>query len=155
MSIRDYTREGACPSIRVNNQATLTVAQYRDVLQSLHNLVGNGKRLILDDSNEVGCKHTHCSWGMCTNSPDIYDDPRMHAFPKDFIDNERVTPLAPPRGHFCPFDDRARRHPQDDPDGTWGCFYRCRIFRPVKGISPPTREEALELIANALENAYD
>jgi len=155
MNVEDYTYEGAYPSIRINNQSHLTMAQYLQVLQGLHNLIGNGKPLVLNDSNEVGNKHTHCTWGMCTGSPDIYDDPRMHIFPKDFIEDERVTPLLPPLGHYCPFDDRARRHPEDSLEGTWGCFYRCRIFRPVKGISPPTREEALELIATALENAHD
>lgn len=143
--MKDWTHQGACPSIIINNQRELTIEQYQLVLQRLHDIVESGQKLVLDDSDEIGAKHTHCSWGLCTDNREVYDNPRMHTFPADFIKYGRMSPLTPPDGYPCPFDDRARKHPRDDPAKSWGCFYRCRIFQ-----GRVSREEALELIEEVL-----
>jgi hypothetical protein len=63
-----------------------------------------------------------------------------------------MSPRDPPEGATCPFD-RGRFKPDKLSPGSSGCFYRCMLFRPIKGTLPlmerrprlPTREEALKL----------
>jgi hypothetical protein len=153
MSMKDWTHEGAHPSIIINNQKVLTVGQYREVLLKLKELIEAGEPLVLEDSDEIGNKYTYSTWGMCTNSKEVYFDPHMHIFPQDFIDDGRVAPIDRPSGLPCPFDEQSRRKAGDFEH--YGCFYRCRIFRPLPGTRKITRNEACFRIADLLECCHE
>lgn len=154
MNMKDWTHEGAHPSIIINNQKVLTVEQYREVLLKLKELIEAEEPLVLEDSDEIGNKYTYSTWGMCTNSKEVYFDPHMHIFPQDFIDYGRVAPIDRPPGLPCPFDE-PRHRLAGDAFEHYGCFYRCRIFKPHKGSGKITREEALNRIAGLLERTHD
>jgi len=154
MDMKDWTHEGAHPSVIINNQKVMTVEQYRDVLLNLKSLIEVGEPLIQEDSSVIGNKYTHCTWGMCTDNQAVYFDPHIHIFPKDFLDDGRVTPIDRPPGLPCPFDEQSRRQAGDFLEH-YGCFYRCRIFNPLKGSDKITKEEALLRIANLLELTHD
>lgn len=115
--------------------------------------------LDLDDSNEIGNKYTSGSWGLCSCSDvKAYPDINDHVFPNRLVDDMAkgygvlLSPRDPPEGATCPMD-RGLQKPDPFNHGHSGCFYRCRLFKPVKGTlppgervaRPPTREEALAL----------
>lgn len=83
--------------------------------------IAAGSKLILDDSNVIGAKHTHASWGFCCDEADVYDQPLDHIWPAEFKEHGRVAPLSRPRGMACPF----RQAPEDGN----GCFWSCKLFQ--------------------------
>lgn len=127
------TKAGAHPSIQINIQTQLTKEQQADILKRLKTIVLQETCKAID-SNIPGDKYTHCNWGMCTNSPQVFHEPGMHTFPYDFINNGRVTSLT--RFVRCPMDKRTDNSPHS------GCFYHCRIFQGPK----PDQNEALQLV---------
>ena len=135
----DWCRTGANEHIIINKQDHLTYRQLLGVLLALRNKIADGMKCDSEDSDEVGNKHTTCTWGLCTDDQEVYNDNRMHVFPKDFDERGRMTPLVPP-GPLCPMQ-RVEKGSR-----TFGCFYQCRVFRPTKSDkTPPSREEALKL----------
>jgi hypothetical protein len=77
---------------------------------------------------------------MCSDIAEYYPDPRMHTFPKDFVEKGSMyAPLRWPTGHGCPMDRERKTHAH------WGCFYRCRAFKG--GVN---REQALALYDEAI-----
>jgi hypothetical protein len=139
MNYEDFCHEGAIPSILINNKCALTKAQTLKVLKSIRTAIARGDELVLDNSEEIGAKHTHCNWGMCTNLPEHYPDPRMHKFPKDFVENGNVNPLRWPTGHGCPMYTKRKTRSHH------GCFYCCRAFG-----GSVNREQALALYDEAI-----
>lgn len=133
--------------------------RYQDTLRRFRARIAGGLDLDLDDSNFTGDKYTSGSWGLCS-CQDIkaYPDVNDHAFPDRIVEDMKSghgilpSPRGPPQGATCPFD-RGRFKPDKLNPGSQGCFYRCMLFRPVKGTLPsgereprlPTREEALKL----------
>lgn len=129
---------GTHPSIRINKLRVLPPNRRAIVLHRLIRFIEKSKKIVLDDCDAMEQKHTHCSWGMCTNDPSIWRDPEDHIFPVDFAIYGRVTPLK--HGH-CPLDIRTAK--QASMDGN-GCFYTCRAFQYRKH-GAITKELALEL----------
>lgn len=140
---KDWCHEGSTPRIIINNQAELSIEQTLQVLQNIRDDIANGAELVLDDSEVTGCKHTHASWGMCSESPKHYPDKRMYTFPAE---DPPYSALRWQPGFGCPMD-RGR-----DSHSHWGCFYRCRLFRPE--VARPTREEAIALYDSAITELH-
>ena len=136
---KSYCHEGAHPSIIINNTRKLTVEQTLAVLQRILKAIRNGAPLTAEDSNEIGNKYTHSSWGLCSDNPDYWPTPELHTVPADFVDRGRVAPLDP--GISCPMRTKG--------EGRTGCFYSCRIFQ--RHLKTPTREEAIDLYEKAIE----
>ena len=109
-------------------------AAFERGLRRLRDLIAQGEALVAEDSNDIGNKHIHCSWGACSNDRRIWADPDQKL-------SFGATRYRKPH-QKCPMDTA-----KDDPDTpSSGCFYRCRIFQH----KTPTREEALELYAQIL-----
>lgn len=117
----------------------LTEAQYLSALVKIRDRIASDVAIGLDDSNAVGEKHTHCAWGICTDSAKVWSDSATHIWPMDFIEQGRVAPLDRPCSSKCPLDERWRYKAS-----RVGCFYSCLAFRPPKGFTLTT-EHALRL----------
>ena len=134
--------------------------RFQDALRRHRARIASGEALDLDDCNATGSKHTNATWGLCSDDAKGYPDINDHTFPQRIADDLKAEyrPLLgarePPKGATCPMD----RGPKPGKAPEWGeastgCFYRCRLFRPVKGTlppgervaRPPTKEEALKL----------
>jgi len=97
--------------------------RWQDALRRMLGRIKEGLRFEAWDSDEVGAKDTHCSWGMCSNDIEQWPEADDHIFPDDFEERQRVVPRDAPGG--CPLD---RRTGTDEED-RWGCFYHCRVFQ--------------------------
>lgn len=142
MSDYQYCRQGAFPSILINKQDKLTIEQYRKVLINIRSTVEADPLKACDDTTP-GAKSTTVSWGLCSGMSEHYPDPRMHIFPKDFVDRGRVTELNPPEGQSC----HLRK---DAPHDGSGCFWHCRVFQ-AKGGENPERDQVIRWIDEKLE----
>lgn len=133
--------------------------RYQDTLRRFRARIAAGLRNDLDDCTDSGNKFTHAAWGLCScKDIEAYPDVNDHTFPDRIVDDMNegrdilLGPRSPPAGATCPFD-RGLQKPDKNNPGSQGCFYRCRMFRPVPGTLPPgerlprapTREEALKL----------
>lgn len=134
--------------------------RYQDTLRRFRDKIVAGAELDRDDCNLTGGKYTSASWGLCScKSVSDYPDVNDHTFPDRIAYDIKhdyevlLSPREPPEGATCPMDRGVK-----DPNKHWGgsssgCFYRCRLFNPVKGTlplgervaRPPTREEAVRL----------
>ncbi len=133
-----------CKECSENRPRKMTVEQYLEALKKVREVIANNALVGLDDYNVTGHKHTHCAWGMCTNSAEVWDKSELHIWPMDFKENGRIAPLGKPSK--CPLDYR----PKGDMSG---CFYRCWAFTPPKvGKRAKTRFELTRV--GALER-YD
>lgn len=124
-----------CPECFQTRPNRLTIGQYLGALERIRGRIANGIPVGLDDSNFIGDKYTHCAWGVCTDSKEVWDKPELHTWPMEFIEDGRVAPLTHPSK--CPLDGRKGKSMQ-------GCFYECLAFRPPKGFVL-TAEYALAL----------
>jgi hypothetical protein len=112
----------------------LTVEQNVQVLKNLRQQILH-TGLVLDDSDVIGAKHTHCTWGMCTNSKKVWDRPEYHVWPHSFKTEDRIAPLnIVIRCHF----DRRQEGEHS------GCYHECDIFSPTK--ERPSSEEVIAMI---------
>lgn len=133
--------------------------RYQDTLRRFRAHIAEGLPLDLDDSNFPGDKYTSASWGLCCdNDLKAYPDLNDHTFPSRLVEDMKakhpmlLSPRDPPEGATCPMD-RGLQKPDKLNPGAQGCFYRCRLFRPVKGTlppgerlpRPPTKDETLKL----------
>ena len=99
----------------------MTDKGYLEALLRLQALVLAGLPLEYEDSNCIGDKYTRCSWGLCSESKEMWPEPDMHLWPDDFINNGRIAPLHRSNHHLCPCDTRTV-------GGNNGCFWTCIIF---------------------------
>lgn len=107
--------------------------RYKAALVRIRTQIENGSELIAVDSTTIGDKFTHCSWGLCSCSPEQWPDKEDRLFDRDYP----LAILYRQKGQNCPFDEQPDR--EFGPDG---CFRTCRIFQN-RG-NPPTREEAIK-----------
>jgi len=137
----------------------LTDKQFVELLKRQLKRIADGVKLDHVDSNQTGSKFTHCSWGLCSEDMETWPDPETWLFEpfRNYAYNEDGELVDVPRPkyrgdhQFCPFDRKDNRSAQD---GSFGCFYRCRIFRP-KGEKRPNRERAIELYQIRLREVTD
>lgn len=119
-----------------NDRLYLPQERYIAVLNRQRDRIAKGIPLVLDDSDEIGNKHTSATWGLCSEEVEAWPDAEDHLWPDDFNKHKRVAPKYQRENQMCPFDAREK------PTGN-GCFYTCRLFR---GRYPtPNRDEALAL----------
>ncbi len=152
------TWEGAHPTIQPNVLGDLPHDRYILALERNLARIENGTLLDLDDCNALGAKHTHASWGLCTDDLEVFPDAQDHSFPLAFLERDRRTPLSGAHGDTCPFDRQevlkdGKTVSGSAPGDTSGCFYRCMIFRPKKGQPVPSRAKAVELYQITLGRA--
>lgn len=102
--------------------------RYVLALKRIRAIIAGGRRLVAEDSTDIGNKYTICSWGLCSNDKEAWPDAIDHQFPFDFTSRGRMSPLY--RKDPCPLEQRRKG---------MGCFYGC------KGFTRLTRKEALEL----------
>ncbi|KKL28846.1 hypothetical protein LCGC14_2371110, partial [marine sediment metagenome] len=119
----------------------LTREQYLEVLHKIRDRIASGTAVGLDDSNTIGYKHTHCAWGVCTDSAKVWSRPEYHIWPMYFKEDGRVAPLHRPSK--CPLDARKK-------GAMLGCFYKCLAFQPPKGFVL-TRDHTLQLYNTEIE----
>lgn len=126
----------------------LTDDQFLRVLHRTRDRIVDGEALRLYDSNETGNKFTSASWGMCNMEAGFWERDEL-LFPERGAINIGMRKIDPKSGatipllsesskyqrphQLCPFDknsDAVR-----DPTGTnWGCYDRCRLFRPEDDV---------------------
>lgn len=82
-----------------------TNKEYVGILRSILSKIENGEPLEADDSDDYGCKYTHCNWGFCH---------RKKEHSKVFSPTQK-----------CPLYVRKK-------SGS-GCFFHCYIFRGRDG----------------------
>ncbi len=87
------------------------------------------------DSDTMGDKFTHASWGLCSRDAGAWPDADDHLWPDQFEQYGRVAPKYRKGGQICPMQRK---------EGPFGCFYSCRIFKTGE-ISRKTRQRAIEL----------
>jgi hypothetical protein len=114
--------------------------RFQDALRRMRKRIAGGIKLGLDDSNVIGNKHTHCSWGMCSEDKEQWPDKDDHIFPDDFEERERIAPREMGK---CPLDTRKKNL-------SWGCFYKCRAFHQ-KEHGKLTKAKILELFDNCIK----
>lgn len=104
---------------------------YLSALKRLPAIIQSAELYYYDDTT-IGDKSTECTWGLCSESEELWAiDDRLH-----YSHKYRQT------GQTCPMErteDRAWEQPAS------GCFYRCRFFSP-NGQPRPTQQDALQLI---------
>lgn len=105
--------------------------RYKAALVRIRTQIENGSELVAKESAEMGDKYTHCSWGLCSGSPEQWPDKEDRLF------DHPLTTLYQKKGQNCPFDEKPDRE-----FGPSGCFHSCRIFQNLG--NPPTREEAIK-----------
>lgn len=88
-----------------------------------------------DDSDEIGNKYTHASWGLCSKDREAWPDAEDHLWPEQFEQHGRVAPKYRHAHQTCPMQRKGGNH---------GCFYSCRIFKGGE-INPRTRQHAIAL----------
>lgn len=122
--------------------------RWQDALRRMRARIAAGLEFVAWDSDAIGAKDTHCSWGMCSNDLEQWPDKDDHTFPDDFEERERVSPRSARGG--CPLDKRTGTSRED---GMWGCFYNCRVFNygEIDGEKrPEDRKRTLELYDRAI-----
>lgn len=105
--------------------------------------------LVAEDCTDIGNKHTECSWGMCSQDPELWPSPDDHIWPESFLQDGRSAPRY--GRDLCPLDSRyvvesGRMVVAKKTDN--GCFYTCRVFQ--KHLRTPGREEAQQLYDAAI-----
>lgn len=115
-------------------------------LKLLREIIASGISLGYYDDTTIGSKKTECSWGLCTESKEVYPESIMHIWPDDFEKHGRIAPRHRDENQKCPFDVR----PIEEKDMN-GCFWYCQIFQRKKRKQRITREYALQLFDEEIE----
>jgi hypothetical protein len=95
-----------------------------------------------DDSDVIGDKYTHASWGLCSREKEAWPDAQDHLWPDQFTKHGRVAPKYRNEHQACPMQRKG---------GGSGCFYSCRIFKSGE-ITARKRAQAIELYEQKIGN---
>lgn len=112
----------------------LSNARYVAALRRQRDRIASGIPFVAVDSDQIGNKYTHASWGLCSEDREAWPDREDHLWPEQF-DAGRVAPLYRNQNQRCPMQKKA---------GPNGCFYSCRIFKH-REITANKRAEAIAL----------
>lgn len=113
----------------------LTEDRYLAALYRQRDRIIAGLEFQAVDSDVIGDKWTHASWGLCSRDADAWPDAEDHLWPEQFTEIGRVAPKYRGEHQPCPMQRKG---------GGSGCFYSCRIFKSGE-ISRRKRLEAIEL----------
>lgn len=131
------TGEGAHPTIRYNLLDELPKDRLILALKRLRKRVETVDLSGYDDTTP-GSKNNECTWGLCSDSEELWPDAQDHTFPHDFIDDGRMTQLG--YQGYCPM--------QREKGNGSGCFWYCQFFQ--RKFTNPTREKYLKMIADKI-----
>lgn len=95
------------------------------------------------DSDALGDKWTHASWGLCSRDAEAWPDAEDHLWPNQFRENGRVAPKYRGQQQPCPMQTKG---------GGMGCFYSCRVFTHGT-ITKAKRPQAIDLYEKAIGKA--
>lgn len=95
------------------------------------------------DSNVIGDKFTHASWGLCSRDAGAWPDAEDHLWPDQFEQQGRVAPKYRNEHQPCPMQRK---------QGPNGCFYSCRIFKGGE-VTRNTPAKAIQLYEDAIAKA--
>ncbi len=109
--------------------------RYLAALYRQRDRIISGLSFDADDSDQIGDKYTHASWGLCSEDKGAWPDAEDHLWPDQFTENGRVAPKYRNEHQPCPMQTKG---------GGTGCFYSCRIFKHGT-ITAKKRIEAIEL----------
>lgn len=127
----------------MSEDLNLSDERYLAALKRIRALIANGINLVAEDSDVMGDKFTHCTWGLCSDRKSHWPDPEDHLWPDQFVEHGRVAPkYRDTDKQECPL---CVPH---EGSGFKGCFYRCRVFQ--RKMKTPTREQALRLYDEAI-----
>lgn len=98
--------------------------RYLAALIRMRDRISNGLKLEGVDSDTLGDKYTHCSWGMCSMDSAQWPHAADHTFPIDFIERGRVSTELQDY-QTCPL----QVNSECPGAKSWGCFYECRFFQ--------------------------
>jgi hypothetical protein len=109
--------------------------RYLAALKRQRQRIADGLEFVAIDSEQIGNKFTHASWGLCSEDKEAWPDAEDHLWPDQFRERGRVAPRYREENQPCPFQIA----------GTpMGCFYQCRIFT-YGTIGHEDRAAALDL----------
>lgn len=120
----------------------LTDQQYRELLQRQLRRLQEGVEKTSVDSDMRGSKVTEFSWGLCSETLEVYPTEDLQLFPDDFRDHGRIAPKY--RDHErqpCPLDIRSDKQRKEDRNG---CYYTCAHFKGHRYKGHLTRETAIK-----------
>jgi hypothetical protein len=112
----------------------LTDEQYLAGLRRIRAAIANGRKFKFVDSNTMGDKYTHCSWGACGDEPEDWPKEAL-IWPDRRTLNGKVSIKYRTDQQRCPFDKRSK----EEHTG-FGCFYHCMAWKKKM-----PREKALKL----------
>ena len=93
---------------------------YLRALERIKKSIENDTILETDDSDIIGDKHTHCTWGLCSNLKEHWPDPNDYLWPDQ---PNRIAPKYRNKKQYCPLDAEKGKGKQG------GCFWTCQIFK--------------------------
>lgn len=117
--------------------------RYLAALHRQRDRIVAGLEFEAEDSEVIGDKFTHASWGLCSKDAEAWPDAEDHIWPEQFSGHGRVAPKHRNDHQPCPMQTKG---------GGTGCFYSCRIFRGRR-ITKNTREEAIALYDDRIAKA--
>lgn len=118
-------------------------ARYIAALYRQRDRIINGLPFDAIDSDAIGDKFTHASWGLCSRDAEAWPDAGDHLWPDQFSEDGRVAPKYRSQHQPCPMQRKS---------GGMGCFYSCRIFKG-REITANTRSKAIDLYEQAIAKA--
>lgn len=96
----------------------LTKRQYLTVLKRMRKKIATSTEKVSGyDDTTVGCKHTECNVGLCSDDPKVYTK-AMNLFPEQYP--ARVSSKYRRDDHCCPLSGKGVSS---------GCFYNCLFFK--------------------------
>lgn len=109
--------------------------EFLAALRRMRDRIADGIELVAVDSEEIGNKYTHCSWGMCSEDREQWPDRELHIFKEDFDSYGRISTKNRLPWQPCPFDKRKRELVRDGNIYSLdsGCFWTCMIFQGATG----------------------
>jgi hypothetical protein len=110
--------------------------RYIAALYRQRDRIFSGIDFVADDSDEIGNKYTHASWGLCSNDKEAWPDAQDHIWPDQFEQRGRVAPKYRKQHQQCPIK-------ASGGNGS-GCFYKCQIFKS-RAVTRNTRQKAIDL----------
>ena len=137
-------RLGYDGKLRVNVLDSLPNDRFLLALTRLRKYVETVK-FIPDDSDIVGFKHTHCSWGLCCDIKAVYPDKQDYIWPEEKEIDGLLNVLPPGKKQLCPHDLRKKKDLN-------GCFFTCAYRKQLENNSTDVdRNEALNRIDNRIK----